>query len=87
MAKASADEVWRAIELFEQGKHSPIWRELRESAELIEKHRKLAVLALVGRNITPTMAEEILTAEHEPSDKFMELLLQKEREALLKRFK
>jgi ATP-dependent Lhr-like helicase len=86
MVETPAEEVQRAIELFERGRRGSTWRELQESAKLISQHGKLAALALVGRGVTPTVAREILAKEQKLSSKFLELLLRKEREALFRRF-
>ena len=86
MAEVPAEEVERAIELLGRGKKIPIWQELVESAKLIGEYGKLAALALVGRGITPAAARDILAKEQKFSSEFLELLLQKERETLM-RFK
>jgi len=86
MVETPAEEVQRAIELFERGRRGSTWRELQESAKLISQHGKLAALALVGRGVTPAVAREILAKEQKLSSKFLELLLRKEREALFRRF-
>jgi len=44
-------------------------------------------VALVGRGVTPEAAKEILEGEKKLSGKFLELILGKEREALLRRFR
>jgi len=87
MAEKPEEEVQRAIELAGKGRKIALWQELLESAKLISQYGKLAAIALVGRGVTPTTAREILAKEQKLSNKFFELLLQKEREALLKRFK
>ncbi|MDI6642884.1 MAG: DEAD/DEAH box helicase [Candidatus Hodarchaeaceae archaeon] len=87
MVEESKEEVRRAIELVDRGRKVPLWQELLESAKLISQYGKPAALALVGRDITPAVAREILAEEPKFSNKFLELLLRKEREALFKRFK
>jgi rRNA processing protein Krr1/Pno1 len=44
-------------------------------------------VALVGRGVKPEDAKEILEGEKKLSGKFLELILNKEREALLWRFR
>ncbi len=87
MVEKSGEEVQRAIELVDRGRKITLWQELLESAKLISQHGKLAALALVGRGVTPAGARDILAKEPKFSNKFLELLLRKEREALLKRFR
>ena len=87
MIEEPVGEVRRAIELLERGKKSAVWRELAKSAELVSREGKLAALALAGRGITLSAAREILEKERRLSDRFLELVLEKEREALFKRFK
>lgn len=87
MVEELVEEVQRAIELAERGRKVALWQELLESAKLISQYGKPAALALVGRGITPARAGEILAKEPKFSNKFLELLLQKEREALFRRFR
>jgi ATP-dependent Lhr-like helicase len=87
MVEKPEEEVQRAIDLAEKGRRVALWQELLESAKLISQYGKLAAIALVGRGVTSAAAREILAKEQKLSNKFFELLLQKEREALLKRFK
>ncbi len=87
MTEKSEEEVQRAIELSEKGRTVALWRTLQESAKLISRYGKTAALALVGRGITPAAAGDILSREPKFSNKFIELLLRKERDALLKRFR
>lgn len=87
MVEKLEEEVQRAIELAGKGRKIALWQELLGSAKLISQYGKLAAIALVGRGVTPAAAREILAKEQKMSNKFFELLLQKERAALLKRFK
>ncbi len=87
MVEESKEEIQRALELVERGRKVPLWHELLESAKLISQYGKTAALALVGRSITPGVAKEILADEPKFSNKFLELVLRKEREALFRRFK
>ncbi|MEA1904388.1 MAG: DEAD/DEAH box helicase [Candidatus Hadarchaeota archaeon] len=84
-------EVWRILELLdrapEKGGQNKIWKEIKEVSKLISRYGKVAAIALVGRGITPSEAGEILEGEDRLSDKFLELVLRKEREALLQRYK
>ncbi|RLG58000.1 MAG: ATP-dependent helicase [Hadesarchaea archaeon] len=87
MVEKPEEEVQRALELSEKGREVPIWHELQKSAELISQYGKTAAIALVGRGIGTSIAREILSKEPKFSNKFIELLLSRERNALLKRFK
>jgi ATP-dependent Lhr-like helicase len=87
MVEKPEDEVRRTIESLERGKKTSTWQELLESSKLISQYGKLAAVALVGRGVTPAAARDILSKEQKLSNRFFELLLQREREALLKRFK
>ena len=87
MVEAPAEEVRRAIELFERGRRNSTWIEIQKNANLIAQYGKLAALALVGRGVTQVAAGEILAKEQKLSSKFIELLIRKEREALFRRFK
>jgi ATP-dependent Lhr-like helicase len=86
MAEAPEEEVRRTVELAEKGRKVALWEELLESSKLISQYGKPAAVALVGRGVTSAAAREILAKEQKMSNRFIELLLQKEREALLKRF-
>jgi len=87
MVEESEDEVRRAIELAGRGREVAIWHEILESSKLISQYGKPAALVLVGRGIAPSAAREILSKEPKFSNKFLELILKKEREMLFKRFK
>ncbi len=87
MAEESKEEVQRAIELVARSRKVPLWQGMLESAKLISQYGRPAALALAGRGIAPTSAKEILAKEPKFSNKFLELVLRKEREALFKRFR
>ena len=87
MAEESEDEVRRAIDLAARGREVALWQEILESAKLISQHGKTAALGLAGRGLTPSAVREILAKEPKFSNKFLELILKREREALFKRFK
>ncbi|HID60483.1 MAG TPA: DEAD/DEAH box helicase [Hadesarchaea archaeon] len=87
MVEKSEEETRRTLELSEKGRTGALWRELQENAKLISKHGKIAALALVGRGVVPAAARDILSKEPKFSNRFVEFLLQKEREALLGRFR
>ena len=87
MAEEPKEEVQRAIEFVGRGRKIPLWQKLLESARLISQYGKPAALALVGRSITPAAAGEILAKEPKFSNKFLELILRREREVMFKRFK
>jgi hypothetical protein len=81
------EEVRRALELFERGRKTPLWRKLTETSRLVSRYGKLAVVALAGRGVTPAAAREILARSPKLSKSFLELVLRKEREAMFRRFK
>jgi len=91
MVEETPEEVQRVLSLLERlptsGKRNELWKEVLETSRLISKHGKLAAVALVGRGVTPAAAKEILEGEKKLSGKFLELVLGKEREALLRRFR
>jgi len=87
MVEEPEDEVRRAIELEERGRGVALWGEVLESSKLISQYGKTAALGLAGRGLTPSAAREILAEEPKFSNKFLELVLKKEREALFKRFR
>ncbi|RJS79028.1 hypothetical protein CW708_03025 [Candidatus Bathyarchaeota archaeon] len=57
-----------------------------QSARLIAKYGKPAVVALCARKVHPSEVEEVLQKEHRLTDRFYELVLEAERKALSKRF-
>ncbi len=57
-----------------------------KTARIIAEHGKPGVVALCGRRIPPSDALEILQKEPRLSDRFYELILEAERQALSKRF-
>ncbi|MFQ6095540.1 MAG: DEAD/DEAH box helicase [Candidatus Bathyarchaeia archaeon] len=57
-----------------------------ETAKLISEYGKAAAVALTGRRIRVNDAKEILSEERELTDKFFELIVEAEREALKRRF-
>lgn len=87
MAEKPEEEVQRALELAGRGRKVALWEELSESAKLISEYGKLAALTLAGRGVTFAAARDILAKERKMSNKFFELLIQKEREALFRRFR
>jgi ATP-dependent Lhr-like helicase len=82
----SEEEVRRALELFERGRKTPLWRKLSQSSKLVFKFGKPAVVVFAGRGITPAAAREILARAPKLSDRLLEFVLRKEREALFRRF-
>ncbi|MFH1821571.1 MAG: DEAD/DEAH box helicase [Methanobacteriota archaeon] len=87
MAEESEDEVRRAIELANRGREVALWQEILGSSKLISQYGKTAALGLASRGLKPSAVGEILAKEPKFSNKFLELILKKEREALFKRFK
>ena len=57
-----------------------------KTAKLISKYGKLAAIALAGRKLTVSDCERILSEENELSDRFFELIIEAERNALKRRF-
>jgi ATP-dependent Lhr-like helicase len=57
-----------------------------ETAELMTKHGKPAAVALAGRRVRTDDALEVLRQEHVLSDRFFELVIEAERNALKRRF-
>lgn len=57
-----------------------------ETANLISEHGKMAAVALSGRRIRVSDAKEILSQEKALTDKFFELVIEAERNALKRRF-
>ena len=86
MVEEPEEEVRRAAELAERGRESEVWRRVVESSRLLSKYGRIAALALAGRHLTPKAAEEILKREREFSSSFLELVLKKEREEMLRRW-
>jgi len=87
MAEEPEDEVRRAIDLAARGREVALWQEILESSKLVSQHGKAAALGLAGRGLTPAAVKDILAKEPKFSNKFLELVLKKEREALFKRFR
>ncbi|TDA32584.1 MAG: hypothetical protein DSO03_02410, partial [Hadesarchaea archaeon] len=86
MAEEPEEEVRKAAELAERGREGEVWKKVVESARLLSRYGRLAALALAGRHITPRAAEEILKKEREFSTSFIERVLEKEREEMLRRW-
>ena len=57
-----------------------------KTAQLMAKHGKPAAVALSGRRLKPSDANEILRKERELTDRFFELLIEAEKKALKRRF-
>lgn len=57
-----------------------------QTAKLIAKYGKAAVLALSARRVQPSDVKKVLEEEPKPSDRFYELVLEAERNAISKRF-
>ena len=57
-----------------------------QTAQLIEKYGKAAVVALCARKVSPSEVKDVLQEEPKLNDKFYELVLEAERKALSKRF-
>jgi ATP-dependent Lhr-like helicase len=57
-----------------------------QTAQLIEKYGKVAVVALCARKVQPSDVKEVLQEESKLGDRFYELILEAERKALSKRF-
>jgi len=57
-----------------------------ETAELVSRYGKTAAVALAGRRVRTSDALEVLRKEHVLSDRFFELVIEAERDALKRRF-
>jgi ATP-dependent Lhr-like helicase len=57
-----------------------------ETAKLMSKYGKLAAVAFAGRNLKTSDVEKILSEEKTLSDRFFELVIEAERNALKRRF-
>jgi ATP-dependent Lhr-like helicase len=57
-----------------------------QTAKLIAKYGKAAVLALSARRVQPSDVKEVLEEEPKPSDRFYELVLEAERKVVSRRF-
>jgi len=62
-------------------------KEIEKTASLVEKYGKTAIVVLVGREITPKIAEDILSKEPNISPKLIELIIEAEKRRLLELFK
>ncbi|MCW3994407.1 MAG: DEAD/DEAH box helicase [Candidatus Bathyarchaeota archaeon] len=67
-------------------KEEKIQRRALQTAHLIARHGKPAVVALCARRVRPSDVMVVLEKEHELTDRFYELVLEAERKALSKRF-
>jgi len=67
-------------------KEDKMQRRAVQTARLIAKHGKPAVLALCARKVKPSDVTSVLEKETELTDRFFELVLEAERKALIKRF-
>jgi ATP-dependent Lhr-like helicase len=61
-------------------------RQALQTARLIAKYGKTAVVALCARKVQPSDVQEVLEKEHALNDRFYELVLEAERKAISKRF-
>ncbi|MEM2994950.1 MAG: DEAD/DEAH box helicase [Candidatus Bathyarchaeia archaeon] len=61
-------------------------RQALQTAQLIAKHGKAAVVALCAKKVQPSDVKEILEEEEGLNERFYELVLEAERKALTKRF-
>jgi len=63
-----------------------LFKQARQTAQLIAKYGKSAAVALCARKVQPSDAASVLEEEHKLNDKFYELVIDAERKALSKRF-
>lgn len=80
--KADEQEVRRAFGLGRAKKASRIANEARKAAELITTYGMAALLALAGKGLTVEDASKILKVEHEVTNRFLDLIIAAEKEAL-----
>lgn len=69
-----------------QGKDSKTWRELNQTAKLVEKYGKPAAVALVGKGMTHSGAERILERKSEINDDFLDMVIDEEKKSLLNKY-
>ncbi len=62
-------------------------KELEKTATLVERYGKSAIVVLAGRELTPKIAEDILSKEPNISPKLIELVIEAEKRRLLELFK
>jgi hypothetical protein len=60
--------------------------QLSESAEVVRKYGRAAIVVQAGRRLGPGDAKKILRKEKRISDRLFELIMQAERDALKRRF-
>ncbi|MEM3725704.1 MAG: DEAD/DEAH box helicase [Candidatus Bathyarchaeia archaeon] len=63
-----------------------LFKQARQTAQLIAKYGKSAAVALCARKVQPPDVASVLEEEHKLNDKFYELVIDAERKALSKRF-
>ena len=89
LLKVEEEKVLPMIEKRSQNltkKEEKLHNQALQTAQLIEKHGKVAAVALCARRIQPSDARMILEKEPKLNDKFYELALEAERKAMSKRF-
>ena len=68
-------------------KERTILNELKKSAELISRYGKAAAIALTGKNLDYKKVASILSQRREISDRLFELIIEAEKEAMMKGFR
>ncbi|MEM2971766.1 MAG: DEAD/DEAH box helicase [Candidatus Bathyarchaeia archaeon] len=76
------EKKWEKLTKSEEKLH----RQALQTAQLIAKHGKVAVVALCAKKVQPSDVKEILEEEEGLNERFYELVLEAERKALSKRF-
>ncbi|RLI35383.1 ATP-dependent helicase [Candidatus Bathyarchaeota archaeon] len=69
-----------------KGRERKVYEALVETAELVDRFGLPAVVALAGHGLKPRDAQKILERESRLSERFYELVVEAEREALKRRF-
>jgi ATP-dependent Lhr-like helicase len=82
--KESEETVNRAVNT--KNKKGKLFDEITASANLISKYGKPATIAIAGRGITLNKASEILKEESDINDHLVKLIIEREKEALKRRF-
>ncbi|KXB06730.1 hypothetical protein AKJ52_01690, partial [candidate division MSBL1 archaeon SCGC-AAA382C18] len=90
MVEKELRSVRRTLDRVKNGstkeKKSEIWKTLDKSSRLVSDYGKAAAVAMAGNGISPSMAQDILEEKAEISDKFLDLVIEKERKSLFSKY-
>jgi len=87
--RSGEEEVWPILEKGDRRltkAEGELWSQAKATAKLMTRYGKPAAVALAGRRLKVSDAEAILTKEGGLTDRFFELVLEAERNALKRRF-